>query len=106
LKELAYVRAREPMDLLSNTDEIEELSQNMHESRITLKEVSTKRRTLKAGDSLMRSPAGRTFRAQIATKIVQGQHPKKMGKDLKITVGICLEAREGPGATGSETSLV
>lgn len=66
-KELAYVRARESMDPLSNTDEIQELSQNIHESCITLREVSIKLRTLRVGDDHMRSPARRIFRTQMAT---------------------------------------
>lgn len=56
------------MDLLRNPDEIEELSQNMYESFITLKEVSINQRTLRTGDALRRHPA-RRLRAQMTTEI-------------------------------------
>lgn len=91
-RRINYSRARELGDL-SNTDEIEELSQNTCESCITLKEVSVKQKTSRAEEALMRSPTRRRCRVQMLTAIAQRQNPRKTGRNLKSTERMC----PGPG---------
>lgn len=77
---------------LSNTEE-RELSPNMCEPCITLKEVSVQQKTLRAEDSLMRYPTRKRFRVQLATATAQSQNPRKISKDRKSTEGM----DSGPG---------